>query len=144
MSLNEEERRAVVRLQMEKAHRIFAQTDLLREAGYWDNIANRLYYSLSHAVSALLIHDGHGVGSHRGAVGAFGQYYVTTGIFTIEEGKHYSRLQGLREKSDCNCAYNASEEDIAPKIEPTRLLIEKIEHYISSNAGGSEKTECFH
>ena len=66
MSLNEEERRAVVRLQMEKAHRIFAQTTLLREAGYWDNVANRLYYSLFHAVSALLIHDGHNVGSHRG------------------------------------------------------------------------------
>ena len=89
-----------------------------------------MYYSLFHAVSALLINDGHSVGSHRGAVGAFGQFYVTTGIFTIEEGKHYARLQGLREKSDYNCSYNATEADIAPKIEPTRLLIEKIERYI--------------
>jgi uncharacterized protein (UPF0332 family) len=131
MSLNDEERRIVVRLQLEKAHNTFNQIPLLSEAGYWDNVANRLYYSLFHAVSALLIHDGYNVGSHRGAVGAFGQHYVTTGIFSIEEGKHYSRLQGLREKSDYNCAYNASEQDIAPKIEPTRLLIEKIERYIN-------------
>ena len=102
----------------------------MQKAGYWDNVANRLYYALFHAVSALLISDGHSVGSHRGAVGAFGQFYVTTGIFTIEEGKHYSRLQGLREKSDYNCSYDASEAEIAPKIVPTRLLIEKIEHYI--------------
>ena len=106
------------------------QTPLLREAGYWDTLANRLYYALFHAVSALLINDGHGVHSHRGAVGAFGQYYVVTGIFTLEEGKLYFRLQGLREKSDYNCSYNASENDIAPKIEPTRQLIEKIEKYI--------------
>jgi len=97
MSLNDEERTTVVRLQLEKAHANFDQIALLSEAGYWDNVANRLYYALFHAVSALLISDGHNVGSHRGAVGAFGQNYVTTGIFTIEEGKHYSRLQGLRE-----------------------------------------------
>lgn len=135
MSLNDHERRTVVGLQLEKAHRNFDQIALLREAGYWDNIANRLYYALFHAVSALLIHDGYGVGSHRGAVGAFGQHYVTTGIFTLEEGKHYSRLQGLREKADYNCAYNADEKDIAPKIEPTRLLIEKIEDYIRNGKG---------
>ncbi len=70
------------------------------------------------------------VNFHRGAVGAFGQHYVTTGIFSIDDGKHYSRLQGLREKSDYNCTYQATEKEIAPKIEPTRLLIEKIEKYI--------------
>ena len=131
MSLSDEERRMVVQLQMEKAHKNFNQISLLSQAGYWDTVANRLYYSLFHAVSALLIHDGHNVGTHRGAVGSFGQHYVTTGIFTIEDGKHYSRLQGLREKADYNCAYNATEEEIAPKIEPTRLLIEKIENYIN-------------
>ncbi|MBR6128254.1 MAG: HEPN domain-containing protein [Bacteroidaceae bacterium] len=134
MSLNDEERRAVVRLQIEKAHAIFDQIPLLCEAGYWDNVVNRLYYSLFHAVSALLINDGYNVGSHRGAVGAFGQYYVTKGIFTIEDGRHYSRLQGLREKADYNCSFNAQEKDAAPKIEPTRQLIAKIEKYILDNS----------
>ena len=133
MSLRDDERRTVVCLQLEKAHHNLDQIPLLCEAGYWDNVANRLYYALFHAVSALLINDGHNVGSHRGAVGAFGQHYVTTGIFSLDEGKHYSRLQGLREKADYNCAYNATEQDIAPKIEPTRLLIEKIEQYISAH-----------
>ncbi len=67
MSLNDEERKTVVRLQMEKAHNNFNQIELLSKAGYWDNVANRLYYALFHAVSALLIHDGYSVGSHRGA-----------------------------------------------------------------------------
>lgn len=39
MSLNDEERRIVVRLQLEKAHNTFSQIPLLSEAGYWDNVA---------------------------------------------------------------------------------------------------------
>ena len=130
MSLNNEERSILVQMQLEKAHKNFDQIKLLSQAGYWDNVANRLYYALFHAVSALLICDGYKVGSHRGAVSTFGQYYVATGIFSIEDGKHYSRLQGLREKSDYNCAYDVTKEEIEPKIEPTRILIEKIEKRI--------------
>ena len=130
MSLNDKERKIVVHLQLEKAERNLEQIEILKQAGYWDNIANRLYYALFHAVSALLINDGHNVNSHRGAVGAFGQLYVKTGEFDIEDGKHYARLQTLREKSDYNCAYNATETDVESKIEPTRLLVEKIKKYI--------------
>lgn len=57
MSLNEEERYTLVALEYEKAQAIFSQIEGLRSLGYWDNIANRLYYALFHAVSALLIHD---------------------------------------------------------------------------------------
>ena len=130
MGLNNEERKILVQMQLEKAHKNFGQIQLLSQAGFWDNVANRLYYSLFHAVSASLISEGHKVGSHRGAVGAFGQYYVTTGIFSIEDGKHYSRMQGLRENSDYNCAYDVTKSEIEPKIEPTRKLIEKIEERI--------------
>lgn len=140
MSLNDRERKTVVSLQIQKARNNLMQIELLKKAGYWDNVANRLYYALFHAVSALLINDGHNVGSHRGAVGAFGQYYVTTGIFTIEDGKHYARLQGLREKSDYNCFYDVTEADIEPKIEPTRCLIEKIIEYIGTTPTPSTPT----
>ena len=59
---------------------------------------HRLYYALFHAVSAMLIFDGREVGSHKGAAIRFHQYYVRTGIFTIDEGSFYSQMQTLREK----------------------------------------------
>ena len=40
-----------------------------------------------------------------------------------EERRTLVRLQ--IEKADYNCTYNATEKDIAPKIEPTRQLTEK-------------------
>lgn len=53
MSINKEERKIIVGLEVEKAQRTFAEIEVLRQAGLWDNIANRLYYAAFHAVSAI-------------------------------------------------------------------------------------------
>lgn len=126
MSLNEEERQIIVTLEMEKALRIFSQISGLAQLGYWDNVANRLYYALFHAVSALLIHDGHRVSTHKGLSAIFGQSYVKAGVFAPEDGRLYSQLQSMREKSDYNCTYEAGEDEIRPKIAQTERLIDKI------------------
>ena len=65
MSLNEEERKIIVGLEIEKAENIISQINELEKLSYWDNIANRLYYALFHAVSALLIFDKHNVSTHK-------------------------------------------------------------------------------
>ena len=126
MSLNDEERQIVVGLEKEKALNTFAEIDILRQVGLWNNIANRLYYAAFHAVSALLIHDHHNVGTHQGTVVMLHQHYVRTGILTKEDGAFYSQLQTMREKSDYNCTYNATEEDTAPRIAQTKQFIDKV------------------
>lgn len=131
MSLNEDERRIIVALEYEKAKNTFSQVAELQKLGYWDNIANRLYYSVYHAVNALLIHDGHLVNTHKGVIAVFGNYYIRTGIFPSEAGRLYSDLQTMRNNSDYNCSYNATQKEIEPLIEPTGKLIEEISSYIS-------------
>ncbi len=81
MSLNDEERRIIVNLELEKAINTMAQIPELQRLGYWDNIANRLYYAVFHAVNALLINDGRPVNTHRGVIALFGNYYIHTGLF---------------------------------------------------------------
>ena len=81
MSLKEEERRIIVEMELEKAERTFAEQKLLRDGTLWSTLANRLYYSLFHAVSALLIREGHEVGTHKGAAIRFQQYFVKTKRF---------------------------------------------------------------
>ena len=132
MSLNEEERRTIVQLEIQKAEQTFAEKDVLISGELWNTLANRLYYSLFHAVSALLINDHHEVGTHKGAVIRFHQYYVQTGLFTKEEGYFYSQLQTLREKGDYNCYFNVLKDDVLSRIEPTNQLIKRIKEYISA------------
>ena len=54
------------------------------------------------------------------------RHYVKTGILPKEDGAFYSQLQTLREKSDYNCTYYATEEDTAPRIALTEAFIEKV------------------
>lgn len=126
MGLSNEERRILVGLELEKAESTFSQIKELQRLEYWDTIANRLYYSVFHAVTALLIHDSHPVNTHKGALALFGNFYIRTGIFSSEDGRLYSDLQMMRNNSDYNCSYNATKAEIAPMIEPAKLLIEKI------------------
>ena len=37
----------------------------------------------------------------------------------------------MREKGDYNCAYQTSEEEVIPLIEPAQILVNKIIKYIS-------------
>ena len=126
MSLNDEERHVIVELEKEKALSTFAEIEILRNAGLWNNIANRLYYAAFHAVTALLVHDHHQVGTHQGVVSMLHQYYIKTGILDKEQGTFYSQLQTMREKSDYNCTYNATEKDTAPRIAQAKDFIDKV------------------
>lgn len=129
MTLTPDQRNTVVNLEYEKALQILSQIDALKELKFWDTIANRLYYAVFHAVSALLIHDGHQVKSHKGVVQVFGLNYIVTRVFSLEEGKLYSRLQTLREEGDYNC-YIQADADIELMIEPARRFVDHIGKYI--------------
>ena len=130
MGLTVEERRIIVQFEMRKAQSMMSQIGALKNLGYWDNVANRLYCAIFHAVLALLINDGHSVNTHKGAIIMFGQYYVRTGIFDIADGRLYSQLQTIREKCDYCCVFQISEENVLPLIEPTHNLIKKIMVYV--------------
>lgn len=131
MSLKEEDRRVMVTLELEKASKTLGQMRYNLQGCEWEMVANRLYYALFHAVSALLISDKHEVETHRGAVNKFRLFYVMEGIFSAEEGRLYSQLQSLRESGDYNCAMDVTEDDIKGKVDPTIRLIEKIKKYIA-------------
>lgn len=133
MSLKEADRKALVILGMEKSDKMVDEVRHLIGYSMWSLAANRLYYALFHAVTAMLISDNHPVGTHRGAINNFSLYYVKTGIFTREEGKLYSQLQQLRDDGDYNCAVDVDRDDVEPKIAPTLSLIEKIRKRVSNS-----------
>lgn len=133
MSLSESERQIIVRRELEKADRTFDDVLFCAKEAKWETAANRLYYALFHAVSALLVNDGYHVKSHRGILVMFGEHYVKTEIFSKKDGSLLSDLVIMRDNADYNCFFEADEEKLTPYIEPTRLLIEKIKQYITDN-----------
>ena len=130
MSLSNEERELIVSMELEKSDRFFAQAEVVAEKQLWDLVANRIYYSVYHAVLGLFVHDSVEAKTHKGAVGVFGQRYVSTGTFDKRWGRLYAKLQDLREKCDYNLVYISTEEEMRPILEEARQMIVEIKDYI--------------
>ena len=126
MSLNLEERTAIVAYRLEKANRALAQAKANLPLQTWEVIANRIYYAAYYAISALLIAGGYpAVKGHDTIVRMFGLHFVKTGKFTAEQGKLYNKLYTLRLTGDYNDHYNLEEEDVLPLVSPAENLIEE-------------------
>ena len=126
MSLNIEERTAVVEFRLEKAQRAYEQACGVEEKGYWETIANRLYYAAYNAVSALLIAYGYSAQSHSGVIHLFGQHFIKTGILSRERGKLYHDLFTMRLTGDYDDTYGLTGSDVLPHMKPAKQLIEEV------------------
>ena len=126
MSLPVFQRIIAIDLLTEKSKRNFEQALSNSKLNYWDLVANRLYYSVFHAVNALMLADEIHTGTHKGTSAMFGKYYVLTGEFDREDGILYSRLQSMREKADYQNVFSLSEEKGKEIIAATELLNDKI------------------
>jgi len=132
MSLNEENRNALVRLRLEKAKEALTEAKGNIELGFWRVVANRLYYACFYAVNALLIKDGITTHTHSGAINQLSLHFVKKGLIREEQSKLYSRLFALRQTGDYSDRISIKEEDIRPLLEPAKEFIEKIEQLIST------------
>ena len=130
MSMSEEERKVIVALEMEKAKSTMKEAETLLKNELWNGVANRLYYAVFHAVSALLIKDKHQVNTHRGLHAMFAIHYIKTGVLPNSYGRLYSLLQTMRQESDYNCMYDVAPEELKEKIEPAKLLLLDIENLL--------------
>ncbi len=73
MSLDISQKHIAVRLLLEKSDKNMEQAVRTAELGYWDLVANRLYYSVFHAVNAMMLIDGIKTGTHKGTSVQFGK-----------------------------------------------------------------------
>lgn len=132
MSLSNEERNTIVALEIKKAREAYEDIGILIGANRLNGAANRMYYAVFHAVSALLINDGHHVNTHKGSHALFSLHYIKTGILPREFGQLYNQLQTMREESDYNCAYDVEMEELQQRLEPTKRLIDEIEIIVNN------------
>lgn len=112
MGLNDENRKDLIDLYWNKSMQTLEEAETAIAAKKWNMAANRIYYALFHAVSALLIKGQHPVGTHRGAKAALGQYFVLTGKISTDNGRFFAQMETLRDKADYDIVFSATEDDI--------------------------------
>lgn len=128
-----EERKLLVDMQVERAHRFLKQADEMIGMGYSDMAVNRFYYACFHIVQALFIQREIVAHTHTGMLTQFSLHFVKTEKVTLEDGSFLARLFQLRQKADYNCAYDITKEEALSLMGPTRSFVEKIDNLIKDD-----------
>jgi uncharacterized protein (UPF0332 family) len=127
MSLSDEERDAIVFYRIQKANETLKEAEGIAQLGFWNAVANRLYYACYYVTTALLIYNGHTAQTHSGVIRLFGLNFVVTGKVSREQSKFYSKLFELRQTGDYDDLYYLTEEEVQPLIKAAFTYIKEIE-----------------
>lgn len=126
MSLDDESRRAMIAYRQEKADLALEDAIFLTDAARYNLVANRLYYALYYAASALLLSKGISTKRHSGLITQVHLNFVKTGILTIDEGALLKVMFDLRHESDYEDFIDVESADIEEYTPQVRELVEKL------------------
>jgi len=136
-----EEQEAYGRSQREEVLAILAKSkEALRQAQealkleMFDLAVVRSYYSMFHAVTALLLSEGLAFSRHSGVISAFRQQWVNPGRFPAELGAVLQPAFDLRNKADY--AYNESITEVQGRdlVHSTTGFVAETERLLSSSS----------
>ena len=126
MSLDNESRQAMIAYRQEKAYAAIDDAVFLTEAGRYNLAANRLYYALYYAASALLLSKGIVTKRHSGLITQIHMNFVKSGILTTEEGGLFKVMFDLRHEGDYEDFIDVERLDIEEYTPQVKQLVEKL------------------
>lgn len=94
---------------------------------------NRSYYSIFHAVRALLAFHKYDSKKHTGIISYFQINYVKTKIFDSSFSKILLNAEKVRVESDYDDFYIAAKSETFKQIEDAKLFINEVEKYLKVN-----------
>lgn len=140
MSLDNESRKAMIAYRLEKADAAMNDAIFLSEAGRYNLSANRLYYALYHAASALLLSMGITTKRHSGLIAQIHLNFVKTGLLSAEDGALFKVMFELRHESDYEDFIDVERADIEEYIPQVSALVEKLKTLVNTQNVEPSKT----
>lgn len=126
MSLDNESRRAMIAYRQEKADVALDDAAFLSNAGRYALAANRLYYALYYAASALLLSKGIITKRHSGLIAQMHLHFIKTGILSAEEGALFKVMFDLRHEGDYEDFIEVEREDVEEYTPQVKSLVAKL------------------
>ena len=127
-----EQLKALSNIRLEHADECISAAKSLLESENYKSAANRAYYTVFHAMRAVLAFDKIDMKHHSGIIAEFRRLYIKTGIFDAELSKIISVLSDSRNDSDYDDFFIVSKEEVTEQIKDAELFLEKIKEYVST------------
>ena len=130
MSLDNEDRKALIAYRQEKADMALDDAAFLTDAGKFGLAANRLYYALYYAASALLLSKGIATKRHSGLMTQINMHFVKTGILSKDEGALFKVMFSLRHEDDYEDFIEVEKADIDEYTPQVTALVKKLKDLV--------------
>lgn len=105
---------------------------VLLENKLFSQSINRSYYSIFHAVRALLAYDRFDSKKHSGIISYFNQHYIKTKLIEKEYSAILMSAERIRTESDYDDLFIVSEEQAEIQLKNAEKFLEKIIEFLKS------------
>ena len=129
--MDNKEVESLVRYRLEQSKENFEEAEALFNINKYKGASNRAYYSIFHAIKAILALEQADFKKHSSVIAYFNKEYVSKNIFSRELGKRVNEARFFREKSDYVDFYIINKEECKEQGETAKLMIESAERYIN-------------
>ncbi len=119
---------------LEQAKDNLEEAIVLFENNKYKGASNRAYYSIFHAVKAVLALEQTDFKKHSSVIAYFNKEYISKNIFPRELGKRVSEARFYREKSDYVDFYIITKEECKTQIETAKMAIGLVSEYIDKRS----------
>ncbi len=116
---------------LRKAKQNLEVGETLINDGYYNFAVNRSYYAAFDAMRAVNALDCFDSSKHSGVIAHFNQFYVKSGRFSAETSMIIKKASLLREKSDYEDFFEASETDAVSTFLLVKQFLVEVEQYLS-------------
>lgn len=100
--------------------------------GQYKSAANRLYYSVFHAMRSVLAFDGIDMKYHSGIISEFRKRYIKTGIFNKAMSNTISIAFDMRIGSDYDDHYIIVKSEVTDLIADVEVFLVEIKAFVDS------------
>lgn len=115
---------------IEKAKMDLEASKILFDNGLYSQSLNRSYYSIFHAVRAVLAFEQFDSKKHSGIIAYFNRHFINAGIFDKKYSKILIGAEIIRNKSDYDDFYIASGEDAEKQLQNAEEFIDAMYEYV--------------
>lgn len=133
------EQKEYAKYRLDKSKEDLIAAKLLFDNGNYRIANNRAYYSIFHALRAVLVLDNFDSSKHSGVIAEFRRRYIKEDIFPIEMSKMLGSAFSIRNASDYDDMFIASKNETAEQIANAEFVYKLIEKYICKIVDDSKK-----
>lgn len=133
--MTDDHRSELIAYRLEQAESALRQARLLAEAGEWDGVVNRAYYSMFYAALATLLTRGLGSSKHSGVLSLLDREFVRPGAVRREMSAALRDAFNQRQKSDYGELNPVSESRAREILDNAGAFLNEMREVIAADRG---------